>query len=88
MIWKPNVTVAAVINNNDRYLLVEEKTTSGILFNQPAGHLEPNETTPLLSITTNINKGRGVLPHELSVNVCKPRLSKKPRGGECMPIGR
>ena len=44
MIWKPNVTVAAVINNNDRYLLVEEKTTSGILFNQPAGHLEPNET--------------------------------------------
>ena len=44
MIWKPNVTVAAVINKNDKYLLVEEQTKSGVLFNQPAGHLEPNES--------------------------------------------
>jgi 8-oxo-dGTP pyrophosphatase MutT (NUDIX family) len=44
MTWKPNVTVAAVINKNDQYLLVEEQTKSGVLFNQPAGHLEPNES--------------------------------------------
>jgi len=44
MIWKPNVTVAAVIKQNDKYLLVEEQTNHGILFNQPAGHLEPNES--------------------------------------------
>ena len=44
MIWKPNVTVAAVINKNNSYLLVEEKTINGLLFNQPAGHLEPNES--------------------------------------------
>lgn len=44
MIWKPNVTVAAVIQKEGRYLLVEEETGSGILFNQPAGHLEPGES--------------------------------------------
>ncbi len=46
MIWKPNVTVAAVIEQDGRFLLVEEETTQGLLFNQPAGHWEPNETLP------------------------------------------
>ena len=44
MIWKPNVTVAAVVEKDGKYLLVEEQTSSGILFNQPAGHLEPEES--------------------------------------------
>jgi ADP-ribose pyrophosphatase YjhB (NUDIX family) len=44
MIWKPNVTVAAVIEKDGKYLLVEEQTSNGILFNQPAGHLEPEES--------------------------------------------
>ncbi|MCK9608604.1 MAG: NUDIX hydrolase [Methylomonas sp.] len=43
MVWKPHVTVAAVIQKNQRYLLVEETTDNGIAFNQPAGHLEPGE---------------------------------------------
>jgi 8-oxo-dGTP pyrophosphatase MutT (NUDIX family) len=44
MIWKPNVTVAAVIEQNGRYLLVEEETSQGPAFNQPAGHLDPGES--------------------------------------------
>ncbi len=40
MIWKPNVTVAAIIERDGRFLLVEEETDEGIRFNQPAGHLE------------------------------------------------
>lgn len=44
MIWKPNVTVAAVIERDGKFLLVEEETWQGIRFNQPAGHLEPNES--------------------------------------------
>ena len=44
MIWKPNVTVAAVIEQEGKFLLVEEQTTQGLLFNQPAGHLEANES--------------------------------------------
>ncbi len=44
MIWKPNVTVAAVIEQGGKFLLVEEQTAHGVRFNQPAGHWEPNET--------------------------------------------
>ena len=44
MIWKPNVTVAAVAERDGRFLLIEEDTQHGRLFNQPAGHLEPGES--------------------------------------------
>jgi ADP-ribose pyrophosphatase YjhB (NUDIX family) len=44
MVWKPHVTVAAVMEREGQFLLVEEQTTHGILFNQPAGHLEANES--------------------------------------------
>jgi 8-oxo-dGTP pyrophosphatase MutT (NUDIX family) len=43
-IWKPNVTVAAVIEQDGKFLLVEEHTSQGLKFNQPAGHLEANES--------------------------------------------
>jgi ADP-ribose pyrophosphatase YjhB (NUDIX family) len=42
--WKPSVTVAAVIERDGRFLLVEEKTNSGLKLNNPAGHLDPGET--------------------------------------------
>ena len=42
--WKPSVTVAAVIEREGRYLLVEEHTRAGLRLNTPAGHLEPGET--------------------------------------------
>lgn len=44
MVWKPNVTVAAVLERDGRFLLVEEETDDGIRFNQPAGHLECRES--------------------------------------------
>lgn len=44
MIWKPNVTIAAIIEREGRFLLVEEETPEGIRLNQPAGHLEDGET--------------------------------------------
>src|SRR3954471_7601307 len=43
-IWKPSVTVAAIIERDGRFLLVEEETSDGIRFNQPAGHLDPDES--------------------------------------------
>ena len=43
MVWKPHVTVAAVIECDGKFLLVEEETDSGIRYNQPAGHLECRE---------------------------------------------
>lgn len=44
MIWKPNVTVAAVVMRDGKFLLVEEETEAGLAFNQPAGHLEAGES--------------------------------------------
>lgn len=43
-IWKPSVTVAAIIERDGRFLLVEEETSDGVFFNQPAGHLDPGES--------------------------------------------
>lgn len=42
--WKPNVTVAAIAERAGRFLMVEEETGRGLLFNQPAGHLDPDES--------------------------------------------
>ena len=43
-IWKPNVTVAALIERDGRFLVVEEETEGGICINQPAGHLDEGES--------------------------------------------
>ena len=42
--WKPSVTVAAIIEQQGRFLLVEEETPEGLRLNNPAGHLEPGES--------------------------------------------
>jgi ADP-ribose pyrophosphatase YjhB (NUDIX family) len=42
--WKPNVTVAAIIEKEGRYLLIEEHTQEGLKLNNPAGHLDPGES--------------------------------------------
>jgi 8-oxo-dGTP pyrophosphatase MutT (NUDIX family) len=44
MVWKPHVTVAAVVQRDGKFLLVEEETEAGLAFNQPAGHLEEGES--------------------------------------------
>ena len=43
-IWTPHVTVAAVVERDGRFLLVDEETDQGRLFNQPAGHWDPGES--------------------------------------------
>jgi len=42
--WTPFVTVAAVVEHEGRYLLVEEETPDGLRLNNPAGHLECGES--------------------------------------------
>ena len=55
-IWKPSVTVAAIIarqsadnpagnsGDNQQFLMIEEETAEGLRLNQPAGHLDPDES--------------------------------------------
>lgn len=44
MVWTPHVTVAAIVEREGRFLMVEEDTDDGVMINQPAGHLEKGES--------------------------------------------
>jgi 8-oxo-dGTP pyrophosphatase MutT (NUDIX family) len=43
-VWRPHVTVACVVTNRDRYLMVEEEVNGCVAYNQPAGHLDDFES--------------------------------------------
>jgi 8-oxo-dGTP pyrophosphatase MutT (NUDIX family) len=43
-LWRPSVTVAAVVERGGRFLLVEEEIDGRRVLNQPAGHLDPGES--------------------------------------------
>jgi len=44
MQWQPHITVAAVVERGGKFLLVEEETHEGRVYNQPAGHWEQEES--------------------------------------------
>ncbi len=44
MTWKPHTTVAAIIERNNKFLMVEELAHGKHVINQPAGHLDPDES--------------------------------------------
>jgi ADP-ribose pyrophosphatase YjhB (NUDIX family) len=44
MSFDPHVTVATVIERDNKYLLIEESSNGRLVYNQPAGHLEADET--------------------------------------------
>ncbi|WFS21078.1 NUDIX hydrolase [Pseudomonas sp. 905_Psudmo1] len=44
MEWQPHITVATVIEDDGRFLFVEEFKAGRLVLNQPAGHLEANES--------------------------------------------
>lgn len=44
MVWAPRVTVAAIVEHNQQFLCVKERILGKQVINQPAGHLEPDET--------------------------------------------
>ena len=44
MVWKPNVVVAAIVERDGKFLVVEEKAEGRLVLNQPAGHLDEGES--------------------------------------------
>ena len=79
--FRPSVTVAAVIERDGRYLLVEEHTPEGLRLNNPAGHLEPGES-PLQGVVREAleETARRFAPEAL-VGVYLARL-QRPSTGE------
>ena len=78
-IWTPHVTVAAVIEQQGRFLLVEESTDEGVVFNQPAGHLEDGESlTEAVVREVREETARDFLPMGL-VGVYRWRMSRNSR---------
>lgn len=43
-LWYPHLTVATIIESNGKFLMVKEISDGKIVFNQPAGHLDEDET--------------------------------------------
>ena len=60
MTWKPHVTVAAIAQKKGKFLMVEEYIDGKIVYNQPAGHLEPGETLIQAVVRVDIRRTAGV----------------------------
>lgn len=80
--FRPSVTVAAVIEREGRYLLVEEHTPEGLRLNNPAGHLEPGES-PLQGVVREaLEETARCFTPEALVGVYLARLQRPERGDD------
>lgn len=55
-IWRPHVTVATVIERDGRFLLVEETVRGRLVLNQPAGHLDPDESLQAAAVRETLEE--------------------------------
>jgi 8-oxo-dGTP pyrophosphatase MutT (NUDIX family) len=78
--WKPSVTVAAVVERDGCFLLVEEETPEGLMLNNPAGHLDRGES-PLEAVVreTLEETARDFVPEAL-LGLYMARLQRPARG--------
>lgn len=66
MSWAPQVTVASVVERHGRFLVVEEGAEGRLVYNQPAGHLEPGESLiEAVTRETREETGLGFQPSHL-----------------------
>lgn len=54
--WTPHATVATVVVRDGRLLLVEEAIEGRQVLNQPAGHLEPNESLAAAAVRETLEE--------------------------------
>lgn len=58
MTWAPHVTVATVVERDGRFLFVYEDADGHRVYNQPAGHLDPNETLVEAAVRETLEETR------------------------------
>ncbi|MEO8061037.1 MAG: NUDIX hydrolase [Burkholderiales bacterium] len=82
--WKPSVTVAAIIErregNMSQFLLVEEHTPEGLRFNNPAGHLDPEESPQQGVVREVLEETACVFTPDRLVGVYLSRFQRPARG--------
>ncbi len=78
--WTPHVTVAAVVERDGRFLVVEEQTADGLRINQPAGHLEAGETLVQAVMRETLEETAHVFAPEALVGAYLTYI-EKPEGG-------
>ncbi|HZX69251.1 MAG TPA: NUDIX hydrolase [Rhodanobacter sp.] len=55
-VWRPHVTVACVVPDGERYLMVEEEVDGQLAYNQPAGHLEDGESLAAAAVRETLEE--------------------------------
>ncbi|MEO8779034.1 MAG: NUDIX hydrolase [Rhodanobacter sp.] len=55
-VWRPHVTVACVVADRERYLMVEEEVAGRLVYNQPAGHLEDGESLAAAAVRETLEE--------------------------------
>lgn len=80
--FRPSVTVAAVVERDGRYLLVEEHTPEGLRLNNPAGHLEPHESLQQGVVREALEETARHFVPEALVGVYLARLQRPAAGGD------
>lgn len=79
-LWKPSVTVAAIIERDGRFLLIEEETSEGVKLNQPAGHLDPHESLEQAVVREVMEETAHDFTPQALVGMYMSRYSSKTRG--------
>jgi 8-oxo-dGTP pyrophosphatase MutT (NUDIX family) len=79
-IWKPSVTVAAIIERDGRFLLIEEETSEGVKLNQPAGHLDPHESLEQAVVREVMEETAHEFTPQALVGMYMSRYCSKTRG--------
>ena len=76
--FKPHVTVACIVHAEDKFLVVEETINGKALWNQPAGHLEADETL-VQAADANYGKKRALKHSHSILFVCINGLHRTER---------
>jgi len=84
--WKPSVTVAAVIERDGQFLLVEEHTPEGLRLNNPAGHLDPGESLVEACVRETLEETAFTFVPSALVGIYMSRFQRTlPAPSECTP---